>query len=96
MATGCPQSSHADHVLGTGSLKVSHADHAGADEVWTGGSLALGKTSSGGKLGASVAVVGLRAARLAHLDIRGLHKKGFVWDRDLGETRITTSFRVHL
>ena len=82
MRTGCPQS--------------SHADHASADKVWTSGSLALGKTSSGSKLGASVAVVGLRAARLAHLDIRGLHKKGFVWDRDLGKTRITTSFRVDL
>ena len=55
MRTGCPQS--------------SHADHASADKVWTSGSLALGKTSSGSKLGASVAVVGLRAARLAHLDI---------------------------
>ena len=46
---------------------ISDADHAGADEVWTGGLLALGKTSSGGKLGATVAVAGLWAARLANL-----------------------------
>ena len=52
---------------------ISDADHAGANEVWTGGFLALGKTSSGGKLGAAVAVVGLWAAWLAHLGVRGLH-----------------------
>ena len=52
---------------------ISDADHAGADEVWTGGFLALCKTSSGGKLGAAVAVVGLGAARLAHLGVSGLH-----------------------
>ena len=45
----------------------SHADHPTANEVGTGGGLALGKTSGRGKLDAAVAVVGLRAARLTHL-----------------------------
>ena len=44
-----------------------HADHPTANEVGTGGGLALGKTSGRGKLDAAVAVVGLRAARLTHL-----------------------------
>ena len=45
----------------------SHADHPTANEVGTGGGLALGKTSGRGKLDAAVAVVGLRAARLTNL-----------------------------
>ena len=44
-----------------------HADHPTANEVGTGGGLALGKTSGRGKLDAAVAVVGLRAARLTNL-----------------------------